>query len=364
MTSLALMTSVPSPHQKPSPPQVSLGARTASPRARPKPFHAITRCLGLLMGLALITLGSNVSAQTWPSKPIHLVVPFPAGGTVDAVARAMGQKLGDNLKQVVLVDNRPGAGANIGADYVAKSPPDGYNLLLTTQGLAISPNLYKKMSFDAQKDLVAVSQLMTSYLVLTVNPSVVGVNTFAEFLAMARAKPGVLNFGSTGEGAAPHLIMELLMSNANVKLTHIPYKGDAPMNQALLAGEVGAVFSPLSGVSQAAKAGKLKMLVISAAKRLPSIPDIPTMIESGPGGFEYTGWLGLFASGPTPAVLVKTIQVEFAKVMNSPEMKEKLPNWGYEATSTTPEAFALRFQEDLKAYSKTIKDAHISLQDQ
>ena len=319
--------------------------------------------LGLLLGLWIIATGSHALAQAWPSKPIHLVVPFAAGGTVDAVARALGQKLGDNLKQVVLVDNKPGAGANIGADFVAKSAPDGYNLLLTTQGLAISPNLYKKMSFDVQKDLVAVSQLMTSYLVLAVHPSL-GVNTFGEFLALARAKPGALNFGSTGEGAAPHLIMELLMSSANIKLTHIPYKGDAPMNQALLAGEISAVFSPLSGVNPAAKAGQVKMLVMSAAKRSPAIPNIPTMLESGPGGFDYNGWLGLFAAGPTPTPLLKTIQGEFAKVMSSPEIKEKFPNWGYEAMVTTPEAFAQRFQEDLKAYSKTIKDAHISLQDQ
>jgi len=322
-----------------------------------------------MVALWLCSLGplglwcSWANAQTWPNKPIHIVVPFPAAGTVDAVARAMGQKIGDNLKQVVIVDNKPGAGANIGADAVAKSSPDGYTLLLTTQGLAIAPNLYKKMPFDAQKDLAAVSQLMTTYLVLAVNPSI-GVNTFSEFLNLARSKPGALNFGSTGEGAAPHLIMELLMSSANIKLIHIPYKGDAPMNQALLAGDINAVFSPLSGVSAAAKAGKLKILVMSAGKRSSAIPDIPTMIESGPGGFEYTGWLGLFAPGATPPALLKMIQTEFVKAMNSNEIKEKLPYWGYEAFGSTPEAFAVKFQQDLAAYSKTIKDAHISLQDQ
>jgi tripartite-type tricarboxylate transporter receptor subunit TctC len=335
-------------------------------RSNSKPL-ANRKCVASLgLGLTLILIGTvspATWAQTWPSKPIHIVVPFPAAGTVDAVARALGQKLGDNLKQVVIVDNKPGAGANIGADAVAKSAPDGYNLLLTTQGLAIAPNLYKKMPFDAQKDLSAVSQLMTTYLVLAVNPSI-GVNSFSEFINLARAKPGVLNFGSTGEGAAPHLIMELLMSSANIKLIHIPYKGDAPMNQALLAGDINAVFSPLSGVSAAAKAGKLKILVMSAAKRSSAIPDIPTMLETGPGGFEYTGWLGLFAAGATPMPILKTIQVEFVKAMNSPEIKEKLPNWGYEAVGTTPEAFTLKFQQDLNAYSKTIKDAHISLQDQ
>jgi hypothetical protein len=319
---------------------------------------------GLMLAALWISAWSlPTAAQTWPSKPIHIVVPFPAAGTVDAVARALGQKIGDNLKQVVIIDNKPGAGANIGADAVAKSAPDGYTVLLTTQGLAIAPNLYKKMPFDAQKDLAAVSQLMTTYLVLAVNPSI-GVNTFAEFLSLARAKPGVLNFGSTGEGAAPHLIMELLMASANVKLTHIPYKGDAPMNQALLAGDVNAVFSPLSGVSAATKAGKLKILVMSAGKRSSAIPDIPTMLESGAGGFEYTGWLGLFAPGATPVPLLKALQVEFVKAMNSNEIKEKLPFWGYEAFGSTPEAFAVKFQQDLVSYSKTIKDAHISLQDQ
>ncbi len=305
---------------------------------------------------------NGASAQNWPVKPVRIVVPFPAGGAVDTVARTLGQQIGESLKQPFLIENKPGAGAIIGADAVAKSAPDGYTLLLTTHGLAIAPSLYKKLPFDAKKDLSPISQIMSSYLVLAVSPSM-GVNNFSDFLNVARVKPNTLNYGSTGQGSAPHLVMELLKISANLELTHIPYKGDAPMNQALLSGYIGAVISPLSGVISPMQAGKLKIIATTGTKRSDAIPEVPTISESGVPNFEHTGWLGLFAAPGTPISIERKIQTEFSKVLNSSEIKGKLPNWGYEAVGSTPENFSIKYQQDLLSYAKVIKDAHIELQD-
>ncbi len=305
---------------------------------------------------------NGASAQNWPVKPVRIVVPFPAGGAVDTVARTLGQQIGESLKQPFLIENKPGAGAIIGADAVAKSAPDGYTLLLTTHGLAIAPSLYKKLPFDAKKDLSPISQIMSSYLVLAVSPSI-GVNNFSDFLNVARVKPNTLNYGSTGQGSAPHLVMELLKISANLELTHIPYKGDAPMNQALLSGYIGAVISPLSGVISPMQAGKLKIIATTGTKRSDAIPEVPTISESGVPNFEHTGWLGLFSAPGTPISIERKIQTEFSKVLNSSEIKGKLPNWGYEAVGSTPENFSIKYQQDLLSYAKVIKDAHIELQD-
>jgi len=311
----------------------------------------------------LITLAMNgASAQNWPAKPVRIVVPFPAGGAVDTVTRNLSQQISESLKQPFLIENKPGAGAIIGADAVAKSNPDGYTLLLTTHGLAIAPSLYKKLPFDAKKDFTAVTQIMSSYLVLAVGTTI-GVNNFSDFLNAARVKPNSLNYGSTGLGSAPHLVMELLKQSANLELTHIPYKGDAPMNQALLSGYVGAAISPLSGVINPMHAGKLKIIAMTGTKRSEAIPDVPTISESGVPNFEHTGWLGLFAPAGTQLLIARKIQAEFTRVLNSPEIKGKLPNWGYEAVGSTPENFSVKYQQDLLSYAKAIKDAHIELQD-
>jgi len=317
----------------------------------------------LILLFATMVLINVTHAQSWPTKPVKIVVPFPAGGALDTVARNVGQKLSEIWKQPVLIDNKPGAGGNIGADAVAKAIPDGHTLFISPQSLAISPSLYKKLPYDVNKDLIPVTQLMSSFLVLVVGPSVPA-NSFNEFVSLAKSKPGVLNYASTGLGSTPHLMMEMLMNNAKINITHIPYKGDAAMNQALLTGEVGAAFTPLVGVIGPMKSGKFRVLAITGTKRSPLIPDIPTITESKIEGFENSaGWLGIFAPSGTPPNIIKSIQTDFARTMSYADIKEKMPSWGYEAVGSSSEAFNIRFNSDVVQFSKLIKDAEIILLD-
>src|SRR5215470_5325303 len=234
----------------------------------------------LLIGVLLGLTGSAASAQGFPSKPLHIVVPFAAGGAVDTVARAFGPRLTEGFGQPVIIDNRPGAGSNIGADFVAKSPPDGYTVLLTPAGLAIGPALYRKLPFDPAKDLTPVTQLMSSWLILAASEKLPA-TSLRELLALAKAKPGRLNYGSTGIGSPPHLAGELLRLLGGIDIVHVPYKGDAPMYAALLAGEVDVAFGPLAGAAPLIKSGRLRLLAMTDVKRSPLLPEAPTLMESG-----------------------------------------------------------------------------------
>jgi len=312
---------------------------------------------------ATMVLINITHAQSWPTKPVKIIVPFPAGGALDTVARNVGQKLSEIWKQPVLIDNKPGAGGNIGADAVAKAIPDGHTLFISPQSLAISPSLYKKLPYDVNKDLIPVTQLMSSFLVLVVGPSVPA-NSLNEFVNLAKSKPGALNYGSTGLGSTPHLMMEMLKNNAKINIAHIPYKGDAAMNQALLTGEVGAAFTPLVGVLGPMKSGKFRILAITGTKRSPLLPDIPTITESKIEGFENSaGWLGIFAPSGTPSNIIKIIQTDFSRTMSYSDIKEKMPGWGYEAVGSSSEEFNIKFNWDLAQFSKLIKDAEIILLD-
>jgi len=304
---------------------------------------------------------ASASAQGYPARPVRLVVPFAAGGAVDTVARALGQKLMEGWKQPVLVDNRPGAGGNIAADAVAKAPPDGYTLLITTQGFAISPSLYTKLPFDATRDLAPVTQLTSSFLVLVCSPQLPA-TSIRELIALARARPGAINYGSTGVGAPPHLLGELLKSSSGLDMLHVPYKGDAPLTQALLAGEVQVAFMPLAGVLPHIKSGRLRALGVSGKARSATMPDVPTFTEAGIA-FEFTGWLGIFAPGLAPRELVTRIQREFATAVAAPDMLERWPAWGYEPVGNTPEQFAEKVRADMAMYAKVIRDAGIPPQD-
>jgi tripartite-type tricarboxylate transporter receptor subunit TctC len=299
-------------------------------------------------------------AHAWPSKPIHLVVPFNAGGTIDTVARNLGQKLSINLKQPVIVENKPGAGSLIAAEQVAKALPDGHTVLITTNGLAIASNLYKKVPFDPKKDLLPISELMSTYMTLAVG-SKVPVNSFKEFVMLAKSKPGELNYGSTGIGSAPHLVMETLKASAKINLIHIPFSGDAPMNQALLSGSIDAVITPISGVYENMRNGKLKILAITDNKRSELVPNVPTIDENGLPGFEYLGWVGIFAPAATDSETLLRIQVEFSKILNTQEMKEKMSFWGYEGVGSTSETFKAKYLDDLSKYSRVIKEINVSL---
>jgi tripartite-type tricarboxylate transporter receptor subunit TctC len=261
----------------------------------------------------------------------------------------------------MLVDNRPGAGGNIAADHVAKAPGDGYTALITTQGFAISPGLYKKLPFDAARDFAPVTQLTSSFVVLVANPQLAAVST-KELIALAKSRPGAINYGSTGIGAPPHLLGELLKSMTGTDMLHVPYKGDAPLSQALLAGEVQLAFMPLAGVLPHIKSGRLRALGVSSKTRSATMPGVPTLIEAGIP-FEFIGWLGLFAPAATPPDIVGQLQRELAKAVVAPDMRERWPNWGYEPVGSTPEQFAAKFAADLATYAQVIREAGIPRQD-
>jgi tripartite-type tricarboxylate transporter receptor subunit TctC len=315
----------------------------------------------ILIGFAVL-LPLAASGQTYPGKPIRMVVPFAAGGVVDTTARALAPRLGEGLSQAVIIDNRPGAGGNIAADAVAKAPADGYTLLITTHGHAISPGLYKKLPFDAGKDFSAITQIASSYLVF-VSALKVPAKNVKELIALARARPGSLNYGSTGLGAPPHLVGELFKQTTGVDMVHVPYKGDAPMYLALLAGEVDVAFGPLGNAIQHIRSGKLRALAMTNPTRSAAIPDVPTMAEAGVPNFAPTGWLGLFAPAGTPRAIVERLHSEMVKVIATPEIRERFPGWGYEPVGSTPEEFDQRFKSDLSLYSRVIREAHIPLQD-
>lgn len=302
------------------------------------------------------------SAQTYPTKPIRIVVPFSAGGAVDLLARIMGQKLSESLGQSVIIENRPGAGGNTAADMVAKSPPDGYTILQVTNGLAISPALYRKLPFDPVKDLAPVTQLVASQLLLVATPSLPA-KTAGDLIALAKAKPGSLNYGMTGVGNPLHLTMEMLMHAGGVKFQAIPYRGDAPLNTALIAGEVQLAVVPFATAVPNIKAGRLRALGIAGAKRSPSLPDVPTIAESGVAGFESSSWQGWFVPAGTPPEVIALIQREAAKALKMPDVRARMETTANEVVGSTPEAFAVKYKADLARFAKIVKDAGIPQQD-
>ena len=265
-----------------------------------------------------------MSAQTYPTKPIRIVVPFPAGGTTDVLARAAAQKLTESLGQPAVVDNRPGAGGNIGAELVAKSPPDGYTLLMGTVGThAINPSLYPKMPYDHVKDFAPVILVAGVPNVLVINPAL-PVNSVQELIAYAKANPGKLNFASSGNGTSIHLSGELFKTMAGVQMTHVPYKGSAPALQDLVGGQVQLMFDNLPSSLALIKGGKLKALAVTSSARAAALPDVPTLAESGLPGFEASSWFGLLAPAGTPQPIILKVNGDVAKWLASPEAKEKL----------------------------------------
>ena len=317
----------------------------------------VTRTTAALCFLA----AALAQAQSYPVKPVRLVVPFPPGGATDLVARTLSQKLTESWKQQVVVENRAGAGGNIGADAVAKSAPDGYSLLLNIQGQSISASLYRKLPFDAIKDFTPIVQVTSSYLVLVGNPRLPG--TVMEIIAMAKAQPGKLNFGSTGLGAPPHLMAELFNGVAGTRIVHIPYKGDAPLTPALLTDEVQLAFLPLSAALQHVRSGKLRALGVTGGKRGAALPDVPTLVEAGMREFDIAGWIGIFGPGGLPRDIVALVRAEFVKAIRQPDVLEKWPGWGYEPVGGTPEEFGAKYRADIDVFAKIIRDAKVPLVD-
>ena len=300
-------------------------------------------------------VGLAHAADRWPDRPIHFVVPYPPGGPLDAVARLTAQKVSADLGQPIVVENRPGAGGNIGAEYVARAAPDGYTLLLGAVAThAINPTLYTHIPYDAQKDFEPVTQLASTPNVLIVNPSL-PVHSVREFIDYAKAHPNTLNFGSGSTGSAGHLAGELFKRMAGVDMTHVPYKGAAPAMTDLIAGQVQLMFDNLASALTQIKAGKVRGLAVTTAKRTPLAPDLPTIAESGLPGFDINTWFGLFVPAKTPRPTVDRLHDEFVKALNAPEVREKMLALGAEPVGNTPAQFAAYIKSESQKYAKVIK---------
>ena len=314
------------------------------------------------VSLSLLALACGpVAAQGYPNKPVRVIVPYAAGGAVDVVARLLSPKLSEFFSQPVVVDNRPGAGGNIGADLVAKSAPDGATILLTPIGQATSPALYRKLPFDPF-DFAAVTQLIGTEFVLVSSPKLPA-GSVRELISLTKAKSGGLNYGSTGIGAAPHLAFELLKSAAGAEFTHIPYKGDAPLNAALMAGEIEAAIVPISTALPVINSGTLHALGVTGAKRSRTLPNIPAIGEGDLPGYEFVSWQGLFVAVKTPRDIVSRIHRDSVRAINSPDVRDKLQAMGSEVVGSTPEEFETRYKADITRFARVVKEAGIPLQD-
>ena len=310
----------------------------------------------LSAGLLTAAFAAPALAQSYPAKPVRIVVPYPPGGPNDIVARTVGQKLSEQLGQPVIVDNKPGASGNIGAESVAKSPADGYTLLLLTTGHTINPSLYPKLGYDLEKDLAPVTQLTAGPMVVVANPSLPAKN-IKELISLAKAKPGSLNFGSAGNGSSTHLAPELFSSMAGIKMNHIPYKGSAPALTDLMAGQIQVAFDFMISAMPHVKSGKIKALAVTSTTRSPAAPDLPTVAESGVPGFEVIGWNGLVVPARTPKDAVAKLNAELKKALDQPDTKERFAAQGFSATWTTPEKFGAYIESEHAKWAKVVKDS-------
>jgi tripartite-type tricarboxylate transporter receptor subunit TctC len=318
--------------------------------------------LGMCGMLGLFLQGTGVWAQSFPERPLRIIVPFAAGGAVDDLARLLGAALGPLLHQPVVVENHPGAGGNLGADVVAKSAPDGYTILQTTNGQAISPALYRTLPFNAVADFAPVTQLVASTLVLVADPNLPVAST-RELIALAKSRPGKLNYGSSGVGNPLHLTMEMIKFAAGIEIEPVPYRGDAQINTALMAGEVEVAVVPLATSLPLIAAGKLRALAVTSAQRSAALPDVPTIAESGLAGFASSSWQGFFVAARTPRDIVDLIRRETAQALRAPDMRARLAALSYEPVGSTPAEFDAFFKSELARFAGVVKRAHIPPQD-
>ena len=310
-------------------------------------------------GFIFCVLGSGpVLAQNWQTGPIHLIVPFQAGGSTDFIARTLAQRLSERVQQPVIVENKPGANGTVGASYVAKTAADGLNLLLVQAGYASNASLYKSNTFDPVKDLAPVSLLASGPLVLTVNLAL-PVKNVRELIALAKAKPGEINFGSAGTGSLPHLAPELFNLMAGTKMTHIPYKGSGPALNDVIGGQVPVYYMNLVLSLPYLKAGKLKALAVTSPTRSAIAPDIPTLAESGLPGYDMSTWYGLLVTSKTPKPVVNKISQELAAVLHESAMTEKFYSDGVSVVASTPEQFNDFLMQETAKFAKIIQSAGI-----
>lgn len=297
---------------------------------------------------------AQTQGPAYPTKPVKLVVPYPPGGPTDIVARLVAQKLSEQMGQPFIIDNRPGAGANTGAELVARSAPDGYTLVVATTAHAINPSLFKNLGYSLSKDFVPVSLLTSGPLVIVANPAL-PVKNITELIALAKSKPGELNFASSGNGQSTHLSAELFASMAGVKMNHIPYKGSAPALTDTMGGQTHLMFDTMLSAMPHVKGGKLKALAVTSASRSPVAPDVPTVAESGLPGYEAIAWNGLLAPAGTPPEVVARLNAELKKALASPDVKDKFEAQGFAASWTTPTDFGRFLTVEVDKWAKVVK---------
>ena len=310
----------------------------------------------LLLGFSSL-LAALPAQAAYPEKPIRLILPFPAGGATVFMARTLAQKLGERLGQSVVVDNRAGAGGAVAAQAVATAAPDGYTLFFATMGtLAINPALYPKLAYDPVKDFAPIAITHATANVLVVHPQVAAKNV-GELIALAKAKPNDLTFGSAGNGSSSHLAGEYFKSLAGIEMTHVPYKGTAPALVDLLSGRLSMMFDTIQVHVDNIATGKVRALGVTSAERTPALPNVPTIAESGLAGYDVSIWLGVLAPAQAPRAVIDRLNAEIVKVMSEPEMKKQMTGAGIEARASTPEQFAATIRADTAKWAKIVKTA-------
>jgi tripartite-type tricarboxylate transporter receptor subunit TctC len=315
--------------------------------------------LHLALAATSLTTLLPAHADEWPSKPIRWIVPFPPGGAMDAIARALGEKAGKSLGQPFVIENKPGAGGNIGADFVAKAPGDGYTLMITSIGMATNSFLYPKLGYDPVKDFAPVSLLAVVPNVLVTNSTQPGVKTVADVIAGARAQPGKLTYASAGNGTSIHLAGEVFAADAKVDMLHIPYKGSGPAVTDLLGGQVNYMFDSITSAKPHLLSGKLRALGVTTAKRSSALPDVPTLAEAGLPGYEVSPWFAAFVPASTPRPIVLKLQAALTQAMHQPDIKARFESIGAEPVGSTPDEMAAHLGREMKRWGKIITERNI-----
>jgi tripartite-type tricarboxylate transporter receptor subunit TctC len=312
------------------------------------------------LALALGCSATLAFAQAWPARPVTLVVPFPPGGTTDVLARALADRLSQTLGQTVIVESKPGAGATLGADYVAKSRPDGYTLLMGAVHHTIASSVYKKLPYDFQRDFAPISTVALVPNVLVVNASTPAKNV-KELVALAKVEPNKLSYGSNGNGTAQHLIGTQFENSTGVQILHIPYKGSGPLTTDLLGGQIAMSFDTVTPVLQHIRSGKLRALAVTTAKRSSALPEVPTLDEAGLKGFDIGTWFGVLAPAATPKDIVARLHAEIVKVIQSPDFRKRMDEIGAEPVGNTPDQMARQIKDETEKFARLVKEAKVTI---
>jgi tripartite-type tricarboxylate transporter receptor subunit TctC len=320
-------------------------------------WYAVALTFGVLLG----STGVCAQPASYPNRPIRLIVPFPPGGLNDVVARLVAQRLTENIGQTVIIENRGGATGTIGSAAVAKAAADGYTILSSgSTTAAVAPHLYASLPYDQAKDLVAIGRIGAVASIVLVHPSVPA-NSMSELLALLRAKPGAINFGSGGSGGSQHIGAELLKMLTGVRMTHVPYKGGGPAMIDLVAGQISMMIEPIPSALPQVRAGKVRALAVTTPRRSSALPDLPTVAEAGVPGYDLTIWLGLFAPAGTPREVIAKLNAELGRALNTVDMRDRLAQQGVEAQVETPEAFGAYVNDEISRWGKVVRDSGMKL---